>query len=98
MLGSNEIAKTRGIEASVGAILEFLLMSGVNFSKGVVNKVIGPIAGGGDDIIKKYLKSITHDKKVTQYNPDGSIKYVKEGDVWVPALGPVQLTPGLTTQ
>ena len=98
VLAVDEIAKTRGIEAGIGALVEFALMSGVNFSKGVVNKVIGPIAGGGDDTIKKYLKSITHDKLVTQYNPDGSIKYVKEGGVWVPAKGPVQMTPGLSTQ
>ena len=98
VMAIDQIAKTRGIEAATGAVLEFLLMSGVNFSKGVVNKVIGPMAGGGDETIKKYLQNITQDKLVTQYNPDGSIKYVKEGDVYVPAKGPIQMTPGLSTQ
>ena len=55
-------------------------MTGVNFAKGVTNKLIGPLAGGGDETIKKYLKKITQDKMVTQYNPDGSIKYVKNKD------------------
>jgi hypothetical protein len=98
VMAIDQIAKTRGIEAATGAVLEFLLISGVNFSKGVVNKVIGPMAGGGDETIKKYLQNITQDKLVTQYNPDGSIKYVKEGDVYVPAKGPIQMTAGLSTQ
>ena len=98
VMAIDQIAKTRGIETATGAVLEFLLMSGVNFSKGVVNKIIGPMAGGGDETIKKYLQNITQDKLVTQYNPDGSIKYVKEGDVYVPAKGPIQMTAGLSTQ
>ena len=98
MMAFAQIVKERGIEAGIGAGLEFLFMAGVNFSKGLTNKIIGPVAGGGDDTIKKYLTSITQDKMVTQYSPDGSIKYVKEGDVWVPAMGPIQMTPGLETQ
>jgi hypothetical protein len=80
LLAIDEIAKTRGIEAAIGGILEFALMHGVNFTKGVTNKLIGPLAGGGDETIKKYLTKITQDKMVTQYNPDGSIKYVKSAD------------------
>ena len=98
VMAIDQIAKTRGIEAATGAVLEFLLMAGVHFSKPVVNKIIGPMAGGGDETIKKYLQNITQDKLVTQYNPDGSIKYVKEGDVYVPAKGPIQMTAGLSTQ
>jgi hypothetical protein len=100
LLAIDEIAKTRGIEAAIGGILEFALMTGVNFTKGITNKLIGPLAGGGDETIKKYLKNITQDKMVTQYNPDGSIKYVKsaDGKTMVPEMGPVQMSAGLATQ
>ena len=99
LLAVDEIAKTRGIEAAIGAILEFALMTGVNFTKGITNKLIGPLAGGGDETIKKYLKNITQDKMVTQYNPDGTIKYVKNKDgEYVPAMGSVQMSAGLETQ
>jgi hypothetical protein len=99
LLAIDEIAKTRGIEAAIGGILEFALMHGVNFTKGVTNKLIGPLAGGGDETIKKYLTKITQDKMVTQYNPDGSIKYVKNKDgEYVPAMGSVQMSAGLETQ
>ena len=99
LLAVDQIVKDRGIEAGIGAILEFALMSGVNFAKGVTNKLIGPLAGGGDETIKKYLKNITQDKMVTQYNPDGTIKYVKNKDgEYVPAMGPVQMSAGLETQ
>jgi len=100
LLAIDEIGKTRGTEAAIGAILEFALMTGVNFTKGITNKLIGPLAGGGDETIKKYLTKITQDKMVTQYNPDGSIKYVKsaDGKTMVPEMGPVQMSAGLATQ
>ena len=99
LLAVNEIINTRGIEAGMGAILDFALLAGVNFSKGVTNKLIGPMAGGGDETVKNYLKKITQDKMVTQYDVNGNIVYVKnkDGDM-VPKMGPVQMSIGLSTQ
>ena len=91
----DQIAKDRGYEAAMAAGLDFLLIGGLKFGKGILNKFIGPVAGSGDLAVKNYLKSIAQGKQVIQYDNQGKIIYNKDG---TPKLGDIQLTPGLITQ
>ena len=95
VLALAEIAKDRGIEGAIAAGLDFLFMGGVHLSKGIVNKAIGPLAGSGDEVIKKYLMNIAHGKQVVQYDEAGKILFNKDGSV---KLGDLQLGAGLSTQ
>ena len=91
----NQIFTDRGYEAALAAGLDFLLLGGVKFGRGILNKAVGPVAGSGDLAVKNYLKTIAQGKQVIQYDQQGKIIFNKDGS---PKLGDIQLTPGLMTQ
>jgi hypothetical protein len=97
-----EIAKQRGIESAIGALIDTFLVGGGRVIKGVGQAAVGPFAKGGNKSLKAKLDEIVNNRQVVQYDNKGNVIMetveINGEKILQPKMGPLQLTVGIETQ